>query len=91
MTDVGSMNTNCLHCSEDGSYLATGNNAGLTNLYSFNKVTKTLNKKPVKEIDNLTTSIDDVAFNPAGEILAFASKWKKNSIRLFHMSTNTVF
>jgi len=91
MTDVGALQTNCIDFSSDNGYLVSGNNAGMTNLYQFNKVTKTLNKKPVKEIDNLTTSIDNVCFNPASELLAFTSKWKKNAIRLYHLSSNTVY
>jgi len=89
--DVGSMKTTCIDVSDDGSYLATGNAAGIANLYAFNKLTKTAEKNITKEVSNLTTSLDNVKFNPTGEIMALTSRWKRNAIRLLHVPSMTVF
>jgi U3 small nucleolar RNA-associated protein 18 len=89
--DSGSLKTNCIDFSQDGNYMISGNSVGMANLYEFNKMTKSLSKTPVKEIDNLTTSLDNVAFNPDSEIACITSKWKKNAIRLVHLPSFTVF
>jgi len=46
---------------------------------------------PVKVIENLTTNIDSLTFNPAGEILGIGSRWKANGARLYHCGAKTVF
>merc|ERR1719213_838757 len=50
-----------------------------------------LPKEPFKSIDNLTTTITKLQFHGKGEVLAGASKWKKNAMRLCHTGTWTVF
>lgn len=89
--DTGSFKTTCIDFSNDGNYLVAGNSAGIANIYGFNKLSKTIDKTLLKEIDNLTTSLDNVKFNPRGEIMAITSKWKRNAIRLVHVPTQTVF
>jgi len=89
--DQGSMKTTCVDFSQDGSFLASGNSTGIANLYSFNKMTRTLEKNVTKEVGNLTTSLDNVKFNPTGEMLAITSRWKRNAIRILHVPTQTVF
>lgn len=89
--DVGSLKTTCIDFSKDGSYLASGNSVGIANLYGFNKLTKTVDKSLLKEFGNLTTSIDNVKINPAGEVMAVTSRWKRNAIRLVHLPSRTVY
>ena len=89
--DVGSMKTTCMDFAGDSSYLASGTSSGIANLYRYNRLTRTLDKNIAKEITNLTTSLDDVHFNPTGEIMAISSRWKRNAIRLVHMPSQTVF
>ena len=50
-----------------------------------------LEGKPIKSIQNLTTAVNLVNFNHNDEILAIGSKWKKNSLKLVHMDSLTVF
>jgi len=89
--DNGSLKTNCIDFSGDGNYLVTGNSVGIANLYQYNNITKNLKKTPIKEIENLTTSLDNTKFNPESEIIAVTSKWKRNAIRLVHLPSYTVF
>lgn len=90
LADSGSFNTTCITLSNTGKYLATGNYAGVVNIYDL-KHNDRLEGKPIKSIQNLTTAINVVKFNHNDEILAIGSKWKKNGLRLVHMDSLTVF
>ncbi|GAX80986.1 hypothetical protein CEUSTIGMA_g8421.t1 [Chlamydomonas eustigma] len=46
---------------------------------------------PLKEVMNLTTTVDTLAFSPDAQILAMASRLKKDSMRLLHVPSMTVF
>ncbi|CAK3910498.1 WD40 repeat [Lecanosticta acicola] len=47
--------------------------------------------KPTKMLDHLTTPTSHLAFSHDGQILAIASKWKADSMRLVHLPSCTVF
>lgn len=47
--------------------------------------------RPLKTFMNLTTTIDSLAFNTDSQILAMASRMKRDSLRLVHLPTCTVF
>lgn len=47
--------------------------------------------KPAKMLDHLTTPTSYLAFSHDGQILAMASKWKRDSMRLVHLPSCTVF
>ena len=47
--------------------------------------------KPMKALMSLTTPIDVVEFNSQSEILAIASRRKKDSLKLVHLPTMTTF
>lgn len=44
-----------------------------------------------REFLNLTTSITELKFNPSSEMLCFASKYKKGSMRMAHVTGKHVF
>jgi U3 small nucleolar RNA-associated protein 18 len=88
INDVGSTNTTCLALSKN--YLASGNTSGTVNIYDCGE-NSIINRQPLKEIQNLTTSITDLKWNKEGEMLGIFSKWKRNAIRLTHFPTMTVF
>ena len=46
---------------------------------------------PLKAFMNLTTQVDTLAFSADGDILACASRMKKDALRLVHVPTRTVF
>ena len=46
---------------------------------------------PVYGIDNLVTTITEVAFNHDGQLMILYSKNKKRAVRLVHVQTGTVY
>lgn len=47
--------------------------------------------KPLRALENLTTPISHLHFTADGQILAMASRWKQNAMRLVHLPSATVF
>lgn len=70
------------------SKLAVGAESGVVNLFSG---TLGQERKPIKSIMNLSTSNDALRFNSDGQILAFSSRREKDSLKLLHVPTATVF
>jgi U3 small nucleolar RNA-associated protein 18 len=76
--------------------LAVGAESGVVNLYSEHEKQSILpggvaDKTPLKSIMNLQTSADFVQFNTDGQILAMSTQRTKNSLKLLHVSSKTVF
>lgn len=46
---------------------------------------------PTKTLDHLTTPTSHLAFSHDGQIMAMASKWKRDAMRLVHLPSCTVF
>lgn len=83
-------------------WLAIGSNTGLVNVYGSDSFSPPvsmasslswpgLSPKPVKTIENLTTPISTLRFNHDAQVLAIASKEKKDSMRLVHLPSLTSF
>ncbi|KAJ2356147.1 U3 snoRNP protein [Coemansia erecta] len=89
----------CLEVSRDSSYYASGDNAGVVNIYDTRTMrngnddddSAFFNVKPFKAVDNLTTSVHGLRFNHSAEILAVYSRKKKDQLKLVHLPTATVF
>ncbi|KAH9861509.1 hypothetical protein J1614_011256 [Plenodomus biglobosus] len=47
--------------------------------------------KPLRALENLTTPISHLHFSADGQVLAMASRWKNNALRLVHLPSATVF
>ncbi|OAL51876.1 WD40 repeat-like protein [Pyrenochaeta sp. DS3sAY3a] len=47
--------------------------------------------KPLRALQNLTTPISHLHFSADGQVLAMASRWKNNAMRLVHLPSATVF
>lgn len=88
--DEGCLNGTSLASSPIGSLFAAGSGSGVVNVYNGDEFLGG-KRKPVKSIENLTTSIDFMKFNGDGQILAICSRMKKNSVRLVHVPSFTVF
>lgn len=74
-------------------WLAIGSNTGVVNLYdrqSFNSTTTT-QPKPFKTVENLVTSISSLVFNPDGQLLAIASRGKRDAFKLVHLPSGSVY
>lgn len=82
--DEGSLKTTTISSTQH--LLATGSTSGIVNIYNLNDYSA-----PIKAIENLTTNIDCLTFNPDGEILGLSSKWKANGARLYHCGAKSVF
>lgn len=89
--DEGALQGTTLAISSSNQFLAAGSAQGVVNLYGVEDVLKQKLPKPRKTIMNLTTSISDLKFNCTSEILAFSSAEIKNSVKLLHVSSGTVF
>jgi len=74
----------------NSSYLATGSSEGVVNIYSLNKISQP-NPTPDKIILNLTTQINNLTFNPTGEILSMSSELKDCAMKLIHLPSKTIF
>ncbi|KYG45529.1 hypothetical protein M433DRAFT_154402 [Acidomyces richmondensis BFW] len=86
-------------------WVATGSSSGIVNIYdrsvwlssSIRKVDGEMHQptpthpKPIKILDHLTTPTTQLAFSPDGQVLAMASKWKRDALRLVHLPSCTVF
>ncbi|KAJ3751351.1 WD40-repeat-containing domain protein [Lentinula detonsa] len=78
-------------------WLAVGSNTGLVNVYGADSFTpstsswSSISPKPLKTIENLTTPISTLRFNHDAQLLAMASKEKKDGMRLIHLPSLTAF
>ncbi|KAJ7677373.1 WD40-repeat-containing domain protein [Mycena rosella] len=78
-------------------WLAVGSNTGLVNVYGSDsfKTDETVSfaaqPKPVKTIGHLTTAISTLRFNHDAQIMALASREKKDAMRFIHLPTLTSF
>ncbi|XP_060179478.1 U3 small nucleolar RNA-associated protein 18 homolog [Lycium barbarum] len=88
--DEGSINGTALCASPNGSLFASGSDSGIVNIYNRQEFLGG-KRKPIKAIENLTTKVDFMKFNHDAQILAISSSMKKNSSKLIHIPSFTVF
>lgn len=88
--DEGSINGTTLCTSTNGSLFASGSDSGIVNIYNRQEFLGG-KRKPIKAIENLTTKVDFMKFNHDAQILAISSSMKKNSSKLIHIPSYTVF
>ena len=90
--DVGAYSTGLITVGPNGNYLATGQPSGIVNVYPWNATDNQVpTKTPLKQIQNLTTAITELKFDPSGRILMASSRWKRDSVKLIHLPSLTVF
>ncbi|CAI8594712.1 unnamed protein product [Vicia faba] len=88
--DEGCINSTALCTNPGGTHFAAGSDSGVVNIYNREEFLGG-KKKPIKAIDNLSTSVDFMRFNPDSQILAICSGMKKSSLKLIHIPSYTVF
>ncbi|VDN18856.1 unnamed protein product [Gongylonema pulchrum] len=71
--------------------LCCRSSTGIVNLYDSADIVKNPYPKPVKVLDNLTTSIDSITFTGDSQLLAIASSVKRNAFRLVHVGSRSVY
>ena len=67
-------------------FLACGSITGVVNLYDIDSPLS-----PIKTFENLTTKLTDLDFNRTGELLVGCSKWKRDSVKIFHINSFTCY
>jgi U3 small nucleolar RNA-associated protein 18 len=87
--DHGGFGSVLMSADESARYLAVGSNTGLVNVYDQHAIGSALptsgrlaTPKPLKTFGNLTTSISAQCFNHDSQLLAIASKEKKDQMRM---------
>ncbi|KAL2236450.1 U3 small nucleolar RNA-associated protein 18 homolog isoform X2 [Sesamum indicum] len=88
--DEGCLNGTALCTSSVGNLFAAGSDSGIVNIYNREEFLGG-KRKPLKAIENLTTKVDFMKFNHDAQILAIISRMKKNSMKLIHVPSLTVF
>ncbi|KAJ9560016.1 hypothetical protein OSB04_005176 [Centaurea solstitialis] len=88
--DEGCITGTALSSSPVGNIFAAGSDSGIVNVYNRDEFLGG-NRKPIKTIENLTTKVDFMKFNSDAQILAVCSSMKKNSMKLIHIPSFTVF
>lgn len=89
-TDEGCINGTSLCTSPNGDLFAAGSDSGIVNIYNQGEFLGG-KRKPIKAIENLTTRVDFMKFNNDSQILAIGSSMKKDSLKLVHIPSYTVF
>ena len=74
-------------------WVAVGSSSGIVNVYDRRTWGSALstNPKPVRVFDQLTTPTSHLEFSPDGQLLAMASRWKRDALRLVHLPSCTVY
>ena len=104
--DEGSTGTTALATAPNGQMFASGSKSGIVNLYNhppkndmdgFTRSSLSgapelpLALKPLKALPNLVTTADTLSFNHDGQLLAIASRLKRDALKLIHVPTMTAF
>lgn len=88
--DEGCINGTSLCTSPNGNLFAAGSDSGIVNIYNSEDFLGG-KRKPLKTIENLTTKVDFMKFNHDAQILAICSSMKRDSLKLVHTPSFTVF
>ncbi|KAG5519546.1 hypothetical protein PMAC_001701 [Pneumocystis sp. 'macacae'] len=75
----------------DDRWFAIGSNTGIVNVYDRSLLSESNRPCFYKTLDHLTTSINALEFSPDGQILAIASREKRDFLRLIHFPTGSVY
>lgn len=82
-------------------WIAIGSTSGITNIYDrrawlahpqagADQVVPS-QPKPTRVFDQLTTPTSNLVFSPDGQLLVMSSRWKRDSLRLIHLPSCTVY
>ena len=80
-------------------WVAVGSSSGIVNIYdrrewsvpSNNTFSIPTNPKPLRTLTQLTTPTSHLLFSADGQMLALASRWKRDALRLVHLPSCTVY
>lgn len=92
--DQAAINPSSIAISINNSFIATGSSSGVVNLYNAKSCLGTessSNPDPLKSFMNLSTPINQVLFHPSNLVMAYSSSTKKDSLKLCHVDSQSVF
>jgi len=91
--DEGEYGSHIIEGDRSGRYLGVGSRHGLVNVYGSDSTSSANSQrpKPLKTLNNLTTSVTSVRFNHDSQLLAIASNTKKDQLRMVHLPSLTSF
>ncbi|WWC85185.1 uncharacterized protein L201_000043 [Kwoniella dendrophila CBS 6074] len=97
--DDRSLGGTLLKSSKDGQYTAIGSTTGIVNLYDSNTLNTStptdkyteLKPEPIKSFEQLTMSINTIAFHPSNEIMVTSSGVRKDLLKIYHLQSKTAF
>ena len=84
-------------------WVAIGSSSGIVNVYDrrdWDAQTSSASSqnhfiprtpKPVRSLDHLTTPTSHLVFSADGQMLVFASRWKRDALRIVHLPSCTVY
>ncbi|KAL8675297.1 MAG: hypothetical protein Q9168_000326 [Polycauliona sp. 1 TL-2023] len=75
-------------------WIAVGSSSGVVNIYdrkTWGSGKVPPRPKPSRAFDQLTTPTSHLAFSPDGQLMAMASRWKRDALRLVHLPSCTVY
>ncbi|KAF2402445.1 WD40 repeat-like protein [Trichodelitschia bisporula] len=80
-------------------WVAVGSSSGVVNVYDRRALAatcaaeegKTVHPAPLRVLDQLTTPVSHLAFSPDGQVMAMASRWKADALRLVHLPSCAVY
>ena len=70
--------------------VAIGTESGVLQVYELNELKKNYPKSIFNKL-NLVTAIDNVKFNPTGELIIFSSSDKIDSLKILHLASKKVY
>lgn len=75
-----------------GGYLATGADSGVVNLYNMAQLDEEKARPtPLKAVMSLTTPVHNIRINHDAQLMAIASRSKKDCLKVVHLASRTVF
>lgn len=100
--DEGAVGTTVISLGGEGSgklggdrWVAIGSSSGIVNIYDrreFNEsAAPAMRPKALKAFDQLTTPTSHLTFSADGQLLVFASRWKRDALRLVHLPSCSVY
>jgi U3 small nucleolar RNA-associated protein 18 len=100
--DEGAVGTTVISLGGEGSgklggdrWVAVGSSSGIVNIYDrreFNEsAVPAMRPKALKAFDQLTTPTSHLTFSADGQLLVFASRWKRDALKLVHLPSCSVY
>ena len=100
--DEGAVGTTVISLGGEGSgklggdrWVAIGSSSGIVNIYDrreFNEsAAPAMRPKALKAFDQLTTPTSHLTFSADGQLLVFASRWKRDALRLVHLPSCSLY